>query len=128
MAKNKKTKKKQNNKKRKTLKIKTKKEDLFHYIPKDKKTVWSNDLLGDREVINLTRYVAMMKVDNNNNFDAVNTKALKKEMVNEYKKRLHLILENSNKIKSIKKYKLNKNKIKKMSGEKARNIYLKLIK
>lgn len=128
MAKNKKTKKKQNNKKIKTLKIKTKKEDLFHYIPKDKKTLWSNDLLGDREVINLTRYVAMMKVDNNNNFDAVNTKALKREMVNEYKKRLHLILENSNKIKSIKKYKLNKNKIKKMSGEKARNIYLKLIK
>ena len=129
MAKNKKKSiKKQKTRKNKTKKRKqTKKEELFHYIPKDKKTVWSNDLLGEREVINISRYIAMMKVDNNNNFDSAHSKSVKKEMINEYKKRLYLLVKNSNKLKSIKKFKLNKKKIDDMSGEKARKVYIKIL-
>ena len=75
-----KTRKRQTKSKNKTLK--------FHILPKNKKTIWSGDFIGQIEVINYKLWSARKVVDNMNSVNGKN----KINMKDEYKRRLKIQL------------------------------------
>ena len=70
------------NKKNKTLKKK------LHYIPTKNKTVWSSGMFGERQVINLPKYIASVRADNLNKIKGKNKHLLR----DEYNRRLKVLL------------------------------------
>jgi len=83
-------KRKTKNKKNKTIKKK------LHYIPTKNKTVWSSGMFGERQVINLPKYITNVRADNLNKIKGKNKHLLR----DEYKRRLKVLLRKSKKSRS----------------------------
>ena len=119
-------KKKSKNKKNKTIK------KNLHYIPTKNKTVWSSGMFGERQVINLPKYITNVRVDNLNKIKGKNKHLLRQE----YKRRLKVLLKKSKKSrghfqKKTKKKYHSKNidkTISKISDEKLVSLYKNLLK
>lgn len=77
-------------KKRKTKsKSKKNKTVKFHILPgKSKKIVWSGDFLGEREVLDISKFMALKRVDTLNSIKG----KYKKSISDEYKRRLKIQL------------------------------------
>jgi len=76
---------------KKTTKSKSKKNKTvkFHILPsKRKKIVWSGDFLGEREIIDFNKFMALKRVDNINSIKG----KYKNSISDEYKRRLKIQL------------------------------------
>ena len=113
-------------KKNKTIKKK------LHYIPTKNKTVWSSGMFGERQVINLPKYLASIRADNLNKIKGKNKHLLR----DEYKRRLKVLLKKSKKSrrhfkrKTKKKYNIKSidKTISNISDERLTNLYKNLLK